>query len=310
MDTDRKSGVGVLAPVGTLLERGARVTFPWHWFLPLSLFYIPFLVVPIVIVFAFSLFSWTSINDLTFVGFAHYRAILTDGYFYHTMGNTITYTVGNVVLTVGGGLVLALVIEGTYSRVRSFFQTVYLLPYAIMPVGVGLIWALMYHPRVGALNTLLADFGIGWQPTWLGSELALYSIILAGSWQSVGFYTVIWLVGLASIDQRYYEAAKIDGAGAIARFRYVTLPLLKPIGVFLLLISIITSLRIFGLVWIMTRGGPGGASEVMVTWMYQVAFVQNNFGFAAAIGVLLFLFTLLVTVLLSRVVGLTDEGYA
>ncbi len=301
---------GILEPIRRALERGARATFPWHWLFPVGLFYIPFLVIPIGIVFVFSLFSWTSITDLTFVGLANYERVLTDGFFYAVLGNTITYTLGNTVLTVGGGLILALSIQAAYSRVRVVLQTLYLLPYAIMPVGVGMIWALMYHPQVGAVNTLLETVGIGWQPQWLGSDLALYSVIFAGSWQSVGFYTVIWLVGLASIDQRYYEAAKIDGAGAIARFRYVTLPLLKPIGVFLILISIITSLRIFGLVWIMTRGGPGYASEVMVTWMYRVAFIENNFGLAAAIGVILFCLTLVVAAGISRVFGLTEEGYA
>ncbi len=287
----------------TLAER----LHPWHWFVPLSLFYLPFLAAPIAAIFVLSLFDWS--GSPTFVGLAHYEAILLSGLFYHVLGNTVYYTLGNTVLTVGGGLVLALSIQGAYRRARPLLQTVYLLPYAIMPVGVGLIWALMYHPSVGSVNTLIGMLGFDAQPLWLGdSSLVMPSIILAGSWQSVGFYTVIWLVGLASIDERYYEAARVDGAGPVAQFRYVTLPLLKPIGLFLLVISIITSLRIFGLVWIMTRGGPSQASEVMVTWMYRVAFIHNDLGRAAAIGVILFVISMVVAVVLMRTFDVGEGG--
>lgn len=281
---------------------------PWHWFLPLSLFYVPFLALPIAAIFVVSLFDWS--GGATFVGIDHYRAVLGGALFYHVLGNTIYYTLGNTILTVGGGLLLALAIQGAYERARTVLQTVYLLPYAIMPVGVGLIWALMYHPSVGSINTIIGMLGFEAQPLWLGdSSLVMPSIIAAGSWQSVGFYTVIWLVGLASIDQRYYEAARIDGAGPIAQFRYVTLPLLKPIGLFLLVISVITSLRIFGLVWIMTRGGPSQASEVMVTWMYRVAFIENDLGRAAAIGVILFVLSMVVAVGLMRTFDVGREDH-
>lgn len=282
---------------------------PWHWLAPVGAFYIPFLLLPIGIIFVLSLFSWTSPADFRFVGLAHYQSLFTGDMLYIAFGNTVVYTLGNTVLTVGGGLLLALIIRGAYGRLRPLLQTAYLLPYAIMPVGVGLIWALMYHPQVGAINEVLALLGSDANPLWLGdSALVMPAVILAGSWQSVGFYTVIWLVGLASIDPRYHEAARMDGAGPVSRFRYITLPLLKPIGLFLVVISLITSLRIFGLVWIMTRGGPGRASEVMVTWMYRTAFIQNNLGRAAAIGVILFVITLAVSLVLIRAFGVTEDN--
>ncbi len=288
-------------------DRLAAKLHPWHWLAPVSAFYVPFLLAPIATIFVLSLFSWTSPADFRFVGLAHYQSLLGSDILYIALRNTLVYTLGNTVLTVGGGLALALIIQGAYGRVRSLLQTAYLLPYAIMPVGVGLIWALMYHPQIGAVNEVLGILGSDANRLWLGdSTLVLPAVVLAGSWQSVGFYTVIWLVGLASIDRRYHEAARIDGAGPVSRFRHITLPLLKPIGLFLVVISLITSLRIFGLVWTMTRGGPGRASEVMVTWMYRTAFIQNNLGRAAAIGVILFVITMAVSVVLIRAFDVTE----
>lgn len=278
------------------------------WLVPMGSIYVPFMVVPIAVVFVLSLFSWTNTGDIAFVGLDNYVRLFEGDLLYRVLGNTVTYTVINTVFTVGGGLLLALAIRGTYDRLRSLFQTAFLLPYAIMSVGVGMIWGLMYHPRRGVLNSLLVEVGVESPPLWLGeSSLALPSIAVAGIWWSIGFYTVIWLVGLANVDERLYEAAKIDGADRYQMFRYITLPQLKPIGLFLLIISIITSLRIFGLVWVMTRGGPNRASEVMVTWMYKVAFVENNLGLASAIGVLLFLITMGVSVLNIKYVGLGGE---
>ncbi|MWV64394.1 ABC transporter permease subunit [Halorubrum sp. JWXQ-INN 858] len=304
-----EDGNGLKQRVLTARNRLAGSLSPWHWLAPLGAFYVPFLVAPIATIFVLSLFTWTSPADFRFVGLAHYRSLLGGDILYVALRNTAAYTLGNTVLTVGGGLALALIIQGAYRRVRALLQTAYLLPYAIMPVGVGLIWALMYHPQIGAVNEVIDTLGIDANPLWLGdTALVLPAIVLAGAWQSVGFYTVIWLVGLASIDPTYHEAARIDGAGPVSRFRYITLPLLKPIGLFLVVISLITSLRIFGLVWIMTRGGPGRASEVMVTWMYRTAFIENNLGRAAAIGVILFGITLAVSFVLIRAFGITEDS--
>jgi ABC-type sugar transport system permease subunit len=174
---------------------------------------------------------------------------------------------------------------------------------------VAFIWRFMYHPRVGALNNVLAmvseDFS---SILWLGDgDIVMFSIIIVGVWQSIGFYTTIWMVGLLNIDEVYYEAAKLDGAGSLAQFRHITLPLLKPIGVFLLLVSLIGSLKIFAYVWAMTQGGPAYNSEVLVTYMFKLGFKQTNMGQAAAVGVVLFALILAVTLLATRVVGLDTD---
>lgn len=277
------------------------------WFLPLSVIYVPFILVPIVGVFVMSLFTGSSIFDMTFVGLENYRELFASDTFYTVFKNTIIYVIANTALTVGGGLVLAMALQHVYQRLRTLLRLVFMVPYAIMSVGVGIIWALIYHPRAGPLNVTLEALGLEGQ-VWLGdSALALSSVIAISTWWTIGFYTVIWLVGLASIDETYYQAAKIDGANAIQRFRYITLPLLKPIGVFLLAISLLLALREFALFWATTQGGPGHASDVMVTWMYSVAFSENNLGYGATIGVVLFVFSAIVSVVLLRTFNVLGE---
>jgi ABC-type sugar transport system permease subunit len=280
----------------------------WGWLLPMGSIYVAFLLFPIGLLFAMSFFAGIRTREFEFVGLQHYRTLLTQEAFYSVLGNTLYYTVLNTTFTVGGGLVLAVAIRQTYSRLRTVFQISLLLPYAIMSVGVALIWQIIYRPRTGVLTAVFDRLGMEPGILWLGdAALVLPSVAISGIWWTLGFYTVIWTVGLGSIDQRYYEAARMNGANSLQIFRYVTLPLVKPIGLFLLMISIITSLRVFGLVWILTRGGPAGASEVIVTWMYKIGFIRNELGLAAALGVILFLITLVVSVFNIRVLGFGGE---
>jgi ABC-type sugar transport system permease subunit len=276
---------------------------PWFYLLPLFLFYVPFLLFPAVAVFYVSLHQGGSLGSMSFVGIENYVFLLSNDLLYRVIKNTFVYTGGNYILTVGGGLALALGIRASYSRIQRLLQTAFLLPFAIMPVGVGLIWMFMYSPSDGVLNVILSSLGLGIQPLWLGdASIALFSIVLVGSWQSVGFYALIWLVGLENIDQTMYEAAKIDGVGKWDTFRYITLPQLKPIWLFLSVVSILGSLRIFDFVWVMTQGGPAQATEVFVTWMYKFGFVSRSLGVAAAIGVILF-FVIAVLGILSNKLG-------
>lgn len=279
------------------------------WIVPLSVFYVTFLIIPLLSIFILSFFTWTSIEDFRFVGLSNYQWILTNSTFYIVLRNTFAYTVSNTVLTVGGGLVLALLIQHSVRYIRSFLRVVFLLPFAIMSAGVGLLWALMYDYQYGVINQLLALIGTDIQPLWLGSSTwALPGIILTSVWWTIGFYTIIWLVGLQSINRTYYEAAKVDGANAIQRFYYITLPLLKPISLFLIVISLLVALREFALIWIMTRGGPGNSSEVLVTWMYKLAFTQNNLGLGAALAVIIFVISAVLSLTIIRSFGVLEDA--
>lgn len=273
----------------------------WLFLLPALVIYLPFLVIPALGIFALSGFQWSGLGDMTFTGTANFVRALGDSITYTSLWHNVEIAFWSLLLQAGIGLALALAIYRFSARLRQFFQVVYLLPMTLMAVAVSMIWGYMYNPSYGVLNTVIQEIGLDWNPLWLGSKsLALYAIIIVATWQWTGFRVVLWLAGLDSIDESLLEAARIDGAGPIQRFRYITLPLLKPVAIFISIYTIIGSFNSFVYVWVMTRGGPGHASEVMVTWIYKNAFLQSNFGRAAAISVLLFVIVLVLSLLNMR----------
>lgn len=290
--------------VGSVLEHVPESLRPPEWFckwafiIPAFLFYVPFLVFPAVAVFALSLFKWDGLGSLTFVGFENYARALGSSVVHISLWHNFVVAGLSILLQVVFGLVVALAIRAGHKKLRAFYQGALLVPMTLMAVGVSLVWAYIYNPAYGVLNSLLTSLGWEQPPLWLGDpSIALVSIVVVATWQWTGFRVVLWLAGLDSIDKRYYEAAKMDGAGRLATFRYITLPQLRPVALFIMVYTIIGSFRSFAYFWVMTRGGPGHATEVMVTWIYKTAFFQSNFGGAAAISVLLFVVTLLLSVL-------------
>lgn len=273
----------------------------WIFLLPALLIYLPFLVVPALGIFGLSAFQWSGLGDITFNGAANFVAALANTVVHTSLWHNIEIAFWSLVLQAGIGLLLALAIYRFSDRWRQFFQVTYLLPMTLMSVAVSMIWGYMYNPSYGVLNTVIDAIGMDWSPLWLGSKsLALYAIIIVATWQWTGFRVILWLAGLDSIDKSLLEAARIDGAGPIQRFRYITLPLLKPVAIFISIYTIIGSFNTFVYVWVMTRGGPGHASEVMVSWIYKNAFLQSNFGRAAAISVILFVIVLTLSLLNMR----------
>jgi ABC-type sugar transport system permease subunit len=273
----------------------------WLFLLPALLIYLPFLVLPALGIFGLSTFQWSGLGDMSFIGAENFVAALSDPVVSTSLWHNVKIAFWSLVLQAGIGLALALAIYRLSDRFRQFFQVVYLLPMTLMAVAVSMIWGYMYNPSYGVLNSAIEKIGLNWSPLWLGSKsLALYAIIIVATWQWTGFRVVLWLAGLDSIDESLLEAARMDGAGPLQRFRYITLPLLKPVAIFISIYTIIGSFNSFVYVWVMTQGGPGHASEVMVTWIYKNAFLQSNFGQAAAISVLLFVIVLVLSLLNMR----------
>ncbi|WP_227377655.1 carbohydrate ABC transporter permease [Haladaptatus halobius] len=273
----------------------------WLFLLPALLIYLPFLVLPALGIFGLSTFQWSGLGDMSFNGVENFVTAISDTVVSTSLWHNVKIAFWSLILQAGIGLALALAIYRLSDRFRQFFQVVYLLPMTLMAVAVSMIWGYIYNPSYGVLNTAIQKIGMDWNPLWLGSKsLALYAIIIVATWQWTGFRVVLWLAGLDSIDESLLEAARMDGAGPLQRFRYVTLPLLKPVAIFISIYTIIGSFNSFVYVWVMTRGGPGHASEVMVTWIYKNAFLQSNFGQAAAISVLLFVIVLVLSLLNMR----------
>jgi ABC-type sugar transport system permease subunit len=272
---------------------------------PLAIFYIPFLIVPAVLLGAMSLFAGSTFQNLQFVGLANYRFLLDQGIIFKALLNSILYTIGHTVICVGGGLLVSLAILQAYSFIQRHLRFLYMIPLAMMGVAVGFIWGYMYNPRAGAIPALVEMVNPDAFVNILGNpDSALLAIILVGGWRGLGFYTTIWVIALLNVDERYYEAARLDGVGSWATFRYITLPLTKSIGLFLVLHSVIGSMKMFAYFWVLTQGGPARATEVLITYMYKIGFKQAALGRAAAVGVFLFLSVLVITILIERVFGL------
>jgi raffinose/stachyose/melibiose transport system permease protein len=282
----------------------------WLFLLPAFLIYLPFLVLPALGIFGLSTFKWSGLGDMTFVGGENFSTAVGDEVVFTALVNNFEVGVWSIVLQAGVGLLLALAINRYSDRLRQLFQVTFLLPMTLMAVAVSLVWSYMYNPSYGVLSSILDAVGSGWDPLWLGDpSIALFAIVVVATWQWTGFRVILWLAGLDSIDESLLEAARMDGAGPLQRFRYVTLPLLKPVAIFILVYTIIGSFNSFAYFWVMTQGGPGHATEVMVTWIYKNAFQQSNFGMAAAISVILFVIVLSLSLLNLRL-GDREAGRA
>ena len=218
-----------------------------------------------------SLQDWNLIRDAEFIGLDNYRELWGDEDFRRALRNTLYYLVGYLPLVIAGGLGLAMLVN---SRLRgvAIFRAMYFMPVVTSWVVVALLWRWLLNPSDGIVNWLLGRVGIDGPGWWTDRTWAMPSVILASAWKDLGFVMVILLAGLQAIDPTLYEAARIDGAGAWRQLRSVTIPMLTPSLFFVLVISLINGFQVFDQVWVMTDGGPAGASAVVVEQI-----VKNTF---------------------------------
>lgn len=236
-----------------------------------------------------------------FVGLRHYRALMNDPIFLKSMKNTFVFALMYLPAAIILSLTLALAIEATLRQVRSFFRMVYFLPVVTSTVATALIWNWLYQPSLGLFNQILTLMGLPTLSYLRSPDQALASIVVYALWKNVGFNMVLFIAGLSSIDRTYYDAAKVDGANRRQIFWHITLPLLQPTMVFVIVTGVISTLQIFGPVYIMSAGGdglPGGpAYSTMVVSVYQwlMAFRELDLGYGSAMGVVLFVIILILT---------------
>ncbi len=229
-----------------------------------------------------------------FVGFENYQWLFGNGTFRYVVQNTVVFIVSCVVLTLGLGLLVALLLNERL-RGRNGVRTLVFAPYLLSGAAIGIVWAYIFDPRFGLLAQILSWFGIG-SPHWLDRpEWAMPAIIIVYVWKNLGFATVIFLAGLQGIPKDLYDAAKVDGAGAWWRFRSVTLPMLSPISFFLMVTSVLATFQAFDIQQVMTNGGPAHATTTLVYYVYEQAFEAANYERAAAAAVILFIAMLIVT---------------
>jgi ABC-type sugar transport system permease subunit len=251
--------------------------------------------------------GWMSLHDWTvgeathkFVGLGNYTKLYTDSRFWNALRVTIVYTVAVSVGQVVLGLALASRLRRT-TWYSALLRTAYFFPFIASLVVVGIIWKFLLDPQVGLVDAWLTGLGIS-PPEWLQStSLALPTVIAVGIWKNVGFTMIVLLAGMQQVPADHYEAATLDGAGVWGRFRYVTLPALRPALLFTTLIATVTGLQLFDLVFSMTSGGPVFHTESVVMYLYQRGFVEFRMGYASAIAWVLFVIILAISALQLRI---------
>ncbi|MBY5410954.1 sugar ABC transporter permease [Rhizobium leguminosarum] len=266
---------------------------------PALAIYAVFALYPMLNVVILSFQKWNGLDpQRQFVGLANYSAIFTkDPVFWVAFRNTVIWTLMSLIFPPMVGLLLALSLNQKIFG-RNGLRAIFYLPVIIAPIAVATMWKWMYDPFFGLFSQLLTSWGMQvWIKDWLGNrDIALYSVFVAYLWQTVGFSMVLFLAGLQNVSQTLVEAARIDGAGRWAVFKHVTLPALRPTITIVLVLSVISSLKAFDIVYGLTGGGPAQSTQMLALWAFTQAMQIFDFGRGAAISVVLLLITMAVVI--------------
>ncbi len=259
----------------------------WLFLSPFLLIYVVFTVFPVFQAFWMSAFDWDLLSiDRSFIGLDNYRKMLfDDAAFWRSLNNTVMFVLLSSPLIIAVGLLLALGMSGSRG---GWLRTVFFSPYVLSVAVATLVWGFLLNPHQGLIGAGMRF--VGMQPlAWLTNpRLAMHGIVLTTLWWTVGFNMVLFIAGLQDIDGYLYEAATIDGAGPVRQFLSITIPGLKRTIALVTVLQIIASFQIFGQVYIMTRGGPGGTTRVLIQYIYETGFRDFRLGYASAMSVVLF----------------------
>ena len=292
---DRDSAVVPSRPrAGRRAARLRESLVGWAFAAPNLVLMSLFLFIPIVWALIISFQETKGFGNPEWVGLDNYSTLVSDPVFWQSLANTIVFTLVTVPIELLGGLALAVLLNSVLPA-RGVFRTMIVLPMVISGVASGMIAVILFYESNGLVNKILQTFGldpIGWQSE---GTPAMISVIAVAIWLRLGFNMIIYLAGLQSISPELYEAARIDGAGRWQQFRSVTVPLVGPSTFFLLIMNVIASFQVFDLIFIMTGGGPGNSTSVLVTYAYRNGFQIREQGYGAAIGIVILIITLIFT---------------
>lgn len=282
---------------------GARRFSQIGW---LGLFLLPGLIglvvvtiAPLIASLVLTLFQWDLLTPPQFVGLDNFVRLSQDATFWNALRHTIGFIAGYLPLVVVLSLGMALALNAPLRGI-AFIRTAFFLPVVSSWVAVALLWSWLFNPKFGLINYALSLIGIA-GPGWLfDPKWAMPAIILTSVWKDLGFVMVLFLAGLQTIPKDYYEAAALDGASNVRQFTTITLPLLAPTTFFVTIISLINSFQVFDQVWVMTEGGPAGATTVLVEQVVKNAFSYGKMGYASAMSWVLFAIVFVVTLVQFR----------
>ncbi|SEN66652.1 carbohydrate ABC transporter membrane protein 1, CUT1 family [Mesobacillus persicus] len=274
--------------------------------LPALLLILVLIYIPIVLSGYYGLMDWDGIGQMTFIGLENYVTLIKDNYFWSSTWHSFLlaiFSTLSLLLYLAISLVLASKIKGS-----DLLRKIYLIPMLLSSVAIAQLWMKIFDPTNGMANTLLAFFGVENTPIWLADPaIALYAIFIPVIWQYAGFYILIYYAALKNVPDEVIEAAKIDGASPLQIALKIKLPLISGVFKVTIMLAVVGSLKYFDLIYVMTGGGPNGASEVMASYMYKEAFKLNNFGYGSAIGFGLLVICLVMTWLTMKLTKSKDD---
>lgn len=288
-------------------KRNKQNCISYTFLAPALVLFISFSLIPIVYSFYLSMVKWDGFSiDKKFIGFKNYVNIFKNPDFYNSLYITIAYTV----LVTVGSIVIGMFLANLLNKglkFTTFFRTAYFIPVITATAAGGVVWRYMLDPSQGIINKFLNFIHLPSIPWLTNSFWVLISISLVGIWKKIGFNMVIYLSAMQSISSSLYESADIDGATKYEKFRCITVPLLKPTTLLLIIMSLIDSFQVFDQVYVMTNGGPMGASDVLGLYMYREGFASGNVGYASAVGWVIFLFVFIATIVQFKISNKGEE---
>lgn len=280
-----------------------RKLTPYFFVAPLMIFIAAFTYIPILTSLNLSVRQWNFLTpDMPFVGLRNYEELFASAEFWNSLWVTTVFAMLSVPLRLGAALVIAswLVRETLPSRL---LRGALFLPSVTSTVSIAVVFSWVFSTDYGMMNALLGWPGLG-RPQWLQDpHLALWVLILVNTWKQIGYDIVIYIAGLQAIPQELYDAAAVDGGRRFSVFRRVTMPLVMPTTYFLLVISVIEAFQVFTIVNVMTRGGPAGATDMLVNLLYEIGFELFDIGRGSALAVILFVLLVALAILKSRIIG-------
>ncbi|GIP35190.1 carbohydrate ABC transporter permease [Paenibacillus sp. J2TS4] len=283
-----------------LQSAGRARLIGYTFLLPNILGFLIFILFPVIASFLMSFTEWNGFGKIEWIGLDNYIRLWSDENFRISFWNSLVMTVVSVPATLFLSILAAVALNRGI-RGMKLFRTAMFLPHITSTIAIAVVWQLLFNPTMGPINGFLHSIGVDNAPGWLSStKWALISVIIVNIWHSVGYYMVLYLAGLQGIPRDLYEAAEIDGAGKVSQFTNITIPMLSPVIFFTVIMAVINSFKVFDLIFMLTQGGPGRSTRVLVYDIYYTAFQRYEFGYASAMAYILFALILVITLIQFR----------
>ncbi|MGP4114370.1 carbohydrate ABC transporter permease [Streptomyces sp. 4N509B] len=302
---DPERGSGAAAGARTSPPRRRRQLAPYAFIAPFYVLYALFMVVPVGVGVYLSMTDWVGLGSPDFVGLDNFADLARDTSFHTALSNSLVFVLVSLLVVVPTALLLAQALATRGLRARDLFRVTFFVPMVLSPIVIALVYSLLLDREYGVVNSVLrALFGTG-NVDWLGDPtLAKVSVSFVLLWRWVGYLTIFFLAALQAVPRELYESAELDGAGAVRKFTTVTLPSIRPVTAFVVVTSFIGAAQLFDEPYLVTGGGPGEETLTVAMFVHRAAFERDQYGYAAAAGVVLFVIVFAVSQILNRLLSI------